>query len=63
MVSPTNEFLNPTSLVLPNMTTAEKEALIVEVGTVVYDTDLSKISFCKTARTTGGAAWDEVTSS
>ena len=62
MVSPTNEFLNPRTLVIPNFTTAQKEALLVEIGTLVYDTDLVKLSFCVTARTTGAAAWEDVTS-
>ena len=59
---PNEEILNPLALVIPNMTTTEKEALVVEVGTLVMDTTLGKLSFCITARTTGGAAWEDVTS-
>ncbi len=61
-LQPSNDHLKPRSFTLPVLTTSQKEALLVEVGTVVYDVTLSKISFCKTARTTGAAAWDEVTS-
>lgn len=62
MSNPTNEQLNPRTLVIPNFTTAVKEALLVEIGTLVYDTDLAKLSVCITARTTGAAAWEDVTS-
>ena len=56
-----NEFLNPRNLVLPHYTTAEKEALIVETGTIVWDETLAHISVCITARTAGAAAWEETT--
>jgi len=59
---PTEDILNPVNLVIPNYTTAIKETLIVEVGTLVYDTDLGKLSVCVTARTAGAAAWEDVTS-
>lgn len=62
MSNPTNEQLNPRTLVIPNFTTAVKETLLVEIGTLVYDTTLSKLSVCITARTTGAAAWEDVTS-
>jgi len=57
-----NDFLNPKHLALPVLTTAQKEALLVEPGTLVYDKTLGKLSFCITARTTGAAAWEDVTS-
>lgn len=62
MPSPTNEQLNPVSLVIPNYTTAVIETLLVEVGTIVYDITKSKLSVCVTARTAGAAAWEDITS-
>lgn len=62
MPSPTNEILNPTALVIPNLTTTNIELLLVELGTLVYDITKGKLSFCVTARTTGAAAWEDVTS-
>lgn len=58
---PSDDILNPKAIVIPNMTTTNKELLLVEIGTLVYDVTLSKLSVCITARTTGGAAWEDVT--
>ena len=57
-----NEVLNPINIVIPNLTTTNKELLLAEVGTLVYDITLAKLSVCVTARTAGGAAWEDVTS-
>ena len=62
MTSPTNEHLKPRSITLPVLTSAQKEALLVELGTIVYDSTLNKLSFCVTARTTGAGSWEDVTS-
>ena len=59
---PSNDHLKPKSITIPVLTTAQKEALLVEVGTLVMDTGLGKLSFCVTARTLGAAAWEDVTS-
>ena len=61
-MDPTNEQLNPVSLVLPNYTTTQIELMLVEVGTLVYDITKGKLSFCVSARTTGAAAWEDVSS-
>ena len=61
-MDPTNEQLNPVSFVVPHYTTTQIELMLVEVGTLVYDITKSKLSFCVTARTTGAAAWEDVTS-
>lgn len=61
-LQPSNDHLKPRSITIPVLTTTQKELLIVEVGTLVMDTTLGKLSFCITARTTGGAAWEDVTS-
>ncbi len=61
-LQPSNDHLKPKSLTLPVLTSTQKEALVVEQGTIVYDTTLNKLSFCITARTTGAGAWEDVTS-
>ena len=59
---PSNDDLKPRNLVIPVLTTTQKEALLVEEGAIVMDTTLSKLSFCITAFTTGAGAWEDVTS-
>lgn len=61
-LQPSNDHLKPRSITLPVLTSTQKEALLVEIGTIVYDSTLDKLSFCITARTTGAAAWEDVTS-
>ena len=61
MPSPTNEILNPKSLVLPHYTTAQRRALAADIGTFVYDTDLNKIVFSK-SKSVATASWEIVTS-
>ena len=56
-----NDILNPLSLVLPHFTTAQRRALAADIGTIVYDTDLSKIVFSK-SKTVATASWEIVTS-
>jgi hypothetical protein len=61
MPAVTGDVLNPTSLVLPIYTTAQRRALAAEVGTLVYDSTLNKICFSKSA-TVATASWELVTS-
>ena len=61
MPSPTNEFLNPNSLVLPKMTTAVRDTLVAEVAKNIYNTTTNKINICKTAAA-GSSSWEAVTS-
>ena len=55
------EVLNPSSLVLPKYTTAQRRLLTAEIGTLVYDSDLNKIAFSKSAAV-ATASWELVTS-
>jgi len=61
MTNPTNEILNPKSLVLPKVSTAVRDTLVAEVGTVIYNTTTNKINICKTAAA-GASSWEAVTS-
>ena len=54
-------ILNPTSLVFPKMTTAVRDTLVAEVGTVIYNTTTNKLNFCKT-KAAGSGNWEAVTS-
>jgi hypothetical protein len=55
------EIIRPGYLVLPKMTTAVRDTLLAEVGTIIYDTTQNKICFCKTAAV-GAGSWETVTS-
>ncbi len=61
MPNPTQDELYPKSLVLPHYTTAQRRALAADIGTVAYDTDLSKVVFSK-SKTVATASWEIVTS-
>ena len=60
MTSPP-DVLNPQALILPKMTTAVRDTLVAEIGTIIYNTTTDKINFCKTA-SAGAGSWEAVTS-
>lgn len=55
------DILYPLSLVLPKVTTAVRNTMICEPGTIIYDTTQSKLCFCKTAAA-GASSWELITS-
>jgi hypothetical protein len=56
------EVLNTVKvLVLPKYTTAVRDTLVAEIGTLIYNTTTNKINFCKTAAA-AAASWEAVTS-
>ena len=55
------ETLRPLAFVTPSIGTAARYTMKPEVGTLHYDTDLSKLCVCVTS-TTGSVAWEAVTS-
>ncbi len=61
MSNPTNELLNPISLVLPKITTAVRDTLVTEIGTIIYNITTNKINICKT-KAAGAGSWEAVTS-
>ena len=63
MSNPTNEQLNPRSLILPNFTTTQRDLLIVELGTIIFNTTTNKIDVCDVGQTAGSGSWAVVTSS
>jgi hypothetical protein len=56
-------ILNDVSaLVLPKYTTTQRDLMVAEVGTVIFNITTSKINVCKTAAA-GSGSWEAVTSS
>jgi hypothetical protein len=56
-----DEILRPKSLILPKMTTAVRDTLVAEIGTIIYNTTTNKINFSKT-KAAGAGSWEAVTS-
>ena len=61
MPSPTNEILNPVSLVVPNYTTAERNALPAAIGTIIFDSTQKKLCF-KNDAAAASDSWELITS-
>ena len=55
------EILRPNVLVLPNVTTAVRDTMVADVGTIIYNSTTNKINFCKTKAAAAGS-WEAVTS-
>jgi len=57
----TEEILRPKALVVPSVTTAVRDTMIAELGTIIYDSTQNKLCFCKNAAA-GAANWELITS-
>jgi len=55
------DILRPLALILPQYTTAERNLLKAEVGTLIYDSTQNKLCFCKSA-TVGATSWELISS-
>ena len=55
------DILHPTALIVPKMTTAVRNTLVAELGTIIYDTTQNKLCFCKAA-VAAAASWELITS-
>lgn len=55
------ETLRPNALVVPSVTTAVRNTMVAEPGTVIYDSTQGKLCFCKN-KAAGAANWELVTS-
>ena len=49
------------ALILPKVTTAVRNTMVAELGTIIYDTTQNKLCFCKVA-TAAAASWEKITS-
>jgi hypothetical protein len=55
------DILRPKALVIPHVTTAVRDTLVAEVGTIIYDTTQDKLCFCK-SKAAGASSWELITS-
>ena len=55
------QLRNLKHLVVPSYTTAVRDTLIADVGTIIFNTTTSKLNFCKTKAAAAGS-WEAVTS-
>ena len=61
MANPSQDELYPKSLILPQVTTAVRDILLADEGTLIYNSTTNKINFCK-IKAIGAGSWEEVTS-
>ena len=59
---PSNDVLNPLSLIIPKITEAERDLLKAEEGTIIYNLDTNLLNFCDVDRAVGATSWAVVTS-
>jgi len=53
---------NPTEqLIIPSVSTAVRDVMIADVGTIIYDTTQSKLCVC-VSKAAGAASWEIITS-
>lgn len=57
----TIDNLYPLSLVLPQVTTAVRDTMVADVGTIIYNSTTNKLNYCKT-KAAGAGSWEEITS-
>lgn len=57
----TSDILRPKALVIPIVTTAVRDTMVAEVGTLVFDSTLVKLCICKT-KAAAATSWEVVTS-
>jgi hypothetical protein len=61
MPSPTNDILYPISLVLPHYTDTTRNALIADIGALIWNTSDGAINVC-IAKAAAASSWSKVTS-
>jgi hypothetical protein len=54
-------ILEPTSLTIPQMTTAVRNTIVGKVGMIIYDSTQNKLCF-KKASVAAAASWELITS-
>lgn len=58
---PSNDILNPVSLVIPKMPTSVRDTITGEVGMIIYDTTQNKLCF-KNDAAASSDSWELITS-
>jgi hypothetical protein len=61
MPETSNDILYPTALVIPLVTTAVRDTMVADVGTLIYNSTTNKLNICKTKAAAAGS-WEAVTS-
>ena len=59
--SPSNGVLLPKVLVIPKYTEANRDLLVAEEGTIIYNLDTNVLNICDVDRTAGDTSWGLVT--
>jgi hypothetical protein len=54
-------ILRPKVLILPSVSTAVRDTLVADKGTIIYNSTTNKINFCKN-KAAGAGNWEAVTS-
>lgn len=59
----TGEILQPSCLIIPSITTAERDLLdFPEIGTIFFNSTTSKLNFCVTCAAANATNWAAITS-
>ena len=56
-----DELFYPKALILPVVTTAVRDTMVSEVGTIIFNSTTSKLNFAKT-KAAGAGSWEAITS-
>ena len=57
-----DDILNPRALIIPNVSTAVRDTMVSELGTLIFNTTTKKLNFCDVAFTANATSWSVVTS-
>lgn len=57
----TNGDIPKEQLIIPSVSTAVRNTLVADVGTIIFDTTQSKLCVCK-SKTAGATSWEVITS-
>jgi len=55
------DLLYPRALILPSVTTAVRDTMVADVGTIIYNSTTNKLNYCKT-KAAGAGNWEAITS-
>ena len=55
------DLLYPRALILPSVTTAVRDTMVADVGTIIYNSTTNKLNYCKT-KSAGAGSWEAITS-
>jgi hypothetical protein len=56
-----DEIFYAKALILPSVTTAVRDTMVADVGTIIYNSTTNKLNYCKT-KAAGAGSWEAITS-